>query len=406
MPKLDCNDHRSAPEFVHQVRDGGETIGLIVVDTLVRGRSSGGLRLAPVLDEATLRALARGMTLKFGIARLPQGGAKAMVLGDPAAPRDDRLAQLARFGRVAGPLLRSSVYQPGPDIGTDREAMGHLLAAAGCALPRLPNDAEPPGHYTAYTVAVALQRCADHVKRSLVGSRVAIEGFGKVGHTLGRLLVERGARVVAISTLCGGLHDPDGLDVERLAALADLHGDDLIRQYAEGERIERSALAELPVDFFCPCADKESVHAGNVARLKARVVCGGANLAVTEEAESALQRRGVICFPDFVSSLGDALGNTMAFAGLHPDEIRAHLAQRYGDLVDTLLERAATEGFSLRSTAERLALARSAETRQRAERPGPLGMAMQLGLGLYRQGLLPAGLMRLPARRFFERSLR
>ena len=62
-------------------------LGYVAIDSTFRDRSCGGLRMLPDIDEAEIRALARSMTLKYGFLGLPQGGAKAGVLGNPEAPR-------------------------------------------------------------------------------------------------------------------------------------------------------------------------------------------------------------------------------------------------------------------------------------------------------------------------------
>lgn len=116
------------------IRDGSP-VGFLAVDSTVAGRACGGLRLAPGVDEAEVRVLARSMTLTYGFLGLPQGGAKAGVRGDPEAPEEERRALLRAFGRAIAPLLRARLYTPGPDMGTTNEDIRQMLAAAG-ARPR------------------------------------------------------------------------------------------------------------------------------------------------------------------------------------------------------------------------------------------------------------------------------
>ena len=63
------------------------------------------------------------------------------------------------------------------------------------------------------------------------GRSVAIEGFGKVGGGVAREVVNRGGRVVAVSTVAGCIADSSGLDVERLLALRRAHGDQCVAVY-------------------------------------------------------------------------------------------------------------------------------------------------------------------------------
>ena len=248
------------------VTRGGETLGYVAIDTLVGGRAQGGLRLLPDVDEAELRGLARAMTLKYGFLGLPQGGAKAGVRGDPDAPLGERRARLRAFGEAIAPLLRQGIYVPGTDMGTDNDDIRALLAAAGAPARRRQSRGADSGDYTALTVFAGVQAALRHGGAELAGRAVAIEGFGKVGAALARLVAGAGGRVVAISTSRGALHEPDGLDVPRLLAVAGAAGSAVVDEIPEARRLEREALLELPVDVLCPCARHNSIHAGNAPR--------------------------------------------------------------------------------------------------------------------------------------------
>ena len=109
-------------QLVCTVVEDSTVMGYVVIDSTVGGRSCGGLRMLPDVDEAEIRSLGRAMTLKYGFLGLPQGGAKAGVRGDPEAPQAERWRRLVEFGRAIAPLLRSHVYIPGTDMGTEDPA--------------------------------------------------------------------------------------------------------------------------------------------------------------------------------------------------------------------------------------------------------------------------------------------
>ena len=75
-------------------QDSG-VMGYVVIDSTVEGRSCGGLRMLPDIDEAEIRGLARAMTLKYGFLGLPQGGAKAGVRTTPGPRRSSASASSA-----------------------------------------------------------------------------------------------------------------------------------------------------------------------------------------------------------------------------------------------------------------------------------------------------------------------
>src|SRR5713101_7522078 len=98
------------PQMLITVSQGSEVIGYVVIDSTVGGRSCGGLRMLPDIDEAEMRGLARAMTLKYGFLGLPQGGAKAGVRYDSDAPQAKRWQRLVEFGHAIAPMLLSHIY--------------------------------------------------------------------------------------------------------------------------------------------------------------------------------------------------------------------------------------------------------------------------------------------------------
>src|SRR3990172_969239 len=205
-----------APQLTCIVKDAGRTLGFLVVDTFVAGRSHGGVRMHPDVTAEEIGLLARTMSLKYAFLGLPFGGAKAGVIGDPEAPLEERRRRLGQFGRALAELLRKELFVPAADMGTDHEDIRHLLRQAGVPMQGRRLPAVSSGYYTAHSVLAGLREMARSQGRGLAGLKVAIEGFGKVGSQLAELLAQAGARVVAISTSEGGAYDPAGLEISLL----------------------------------------------------------------------------------------------------------------------------------------------------------------------------------------------
>ena len=400
---------RHDQQLVCVARDGDDTVGYIAIDSTVDGRARGGLRLMPDVDETEVRGLARAMTLKYGFLGLPQGGAKAGVRGDPEGPPEARHARLAAFARLVAPVLRSGMFTPDTDMGTTRADIAHVLAVAGVPAAPRRGSSERSGLYTALTVRAAARVATHAVNLDLAGARVAIEGFGSVGASLAALLRDVGARVVAVSTSAGAVYDPAGLDVAELGVLARRAGSGVVHAYADTRpgvrRLDRAELFALPVDVLCPCARHGSVHEGNVGEVRARVVAPGANNPITPAAERLLLERGVICVPDFVANCGGVLGGTMEFAAVSVPTITDFVDGHFAARVAWLLAEATRTGETIRTVAERLALAR----RLGATRPPlwrvPLGKLLGSGLALYRQGLVPAAVVGRLSLPYFRRAM-
>lgn len=378
-------------------------LGFISIDSTVQGRARGGLRIAANLSEEEIRADSHAMTLKYGLLGLPQGGAKAGIVGDGEAPLPARRRLLHEFARAARPLLRDRRYVPDADLGTRADDIRWMMESIG--VPVRPRDwrENRSGHYTAQSCLAATLALLERRGSSLQGCRVAIEGFGQVGSSLARLVWERGAIVTAISTSHGALHREAGLDVARLVTRAGQLGGRLVEGEPNG--VEREALLELPVDVLFPCARFHSIHSGNVGRVRARAVCAGANSPVSPKAERSLLARGVEFPPDFVTNCGGVLGGTLEFAGMPFDRIGEFIEDQLPGRVRNLLDRAECGGVAPRSLAESDALARHARVRWHAEHPGLVGRLQSAGLEVYRRRWLPRRLISPLALRYVARRM-
>ena len=395
-------------QLVCTVAHGSEVLGYLVIDCTIGGRSSGGLRMMPDIDEAELRGLARTMTLKFGFLGMPVGGAKAGLRGDPEAPQEERRLRLAAFARAIAPLLLTHVYSPGTDMGTDNEDIRYVLQTAGMRVSRAQLQDIQSGDYTALTVLSAAKQAVRHIGLTLPQCAVAIEGWGRVGSALGGLLAEANARVVAISTLRGAIFNPQGLDVKQLQRLGAESGSHVVELYEDAQPIERAALLELPVHVLCPCARHNSVHAGNAERVAARIICPGANNPVTPEAERILFERGVLCLPDFVTNCGGVLGSSLESASVSKEQIASFIDDHIGTRITWLLDEAARQQVSPRDIAVPLVLKRLEQMRRYASRPTPLTLVNQLQKvagKLYERGLVAGRLSAAVMASYHERSL-
>jgi glutamate dehydrogenase (NAD(P)+) len=397
---------KSSSQLLITVGDGSDPLGFVAIDSLIRGRAHGGLRLSPVVDGTELRALARTMTLKYGFLRLPFGGAKGGVRGDPEAPPEVRAALLTAFGRAVAPLLQARVYAPAPDMGTDAADIRRVDSAAGVYLSPRQLRVSRSGQYTALTVFHSARQAAQQIGLPLEGSRVAIEGFGKVGAPLARLLASAGARVIAVSTSSGAVHNPDGLDLDRLTALAADLGTRAVQVYDRQGVLPSPAILELPVDILLPCAGFESIHSGNVDAVQARMICPGANNPISTSAETTLYGRQILVVPDFVANCGGVLGSVLEFASLPADEIDALLQHQIDNHLGHLLAEARRQSVPVRQVAELLALHRFDQMRRADAQSGLSGRLFERGMGLYRRGWVPAGVFAALARRVVQRRMR
>lgn len=302
------------PEKIVHIHD--PAVGLkavLAIDNVACGPSIGGVRMASDVSAEEAFRLARAMTFKNAAAALPHGGGKAVIVGDPKMPRRDKESLIRAFARAIRDLVD---YIPGPDMGTDERCMAWMNDEIGRAVGLPPEIGGIPLDEIGAT-GFGLSACVEEALRfcdfELAGARVAVQGFGSVGRHAARFLAEKGAMLVAAADSRGAVWDPDGLDIDRLAALKQEGAS--VTAYPAGRTLDGDAIIDVDCEIWIPAARPDVIHAGNVDRLNARLVAQGANIAVTPEAEAALHARNILSIPDFIANAGGVICAAVEYAG-------------------------------------------------------------------------------------------
>jgi glutamate dehydrogenase (NAD(P)+) len=288
--------------------------GYRVTHNMTRGPAKGGIRYHPGVTRDEVKALAMWMTWKCALMGLPFGGAKGGVICDPKVLSRGELERLTR--RYTTEIINEIGPEkdiPAPDVGTDAQVMawifdtysmnvGHSVLGVVTGKPLSLGGSVGRDEATArgalYCTRTALQKQGNR----LHDTRIAIQGFGNVGRNLARLLAEEGARVVAVSDTRGGVANPYGIDVPAAIAYKAEHG--VLAGLPGAEDLTNEELIELDCDVLAPCALEQVIHAGNADRVKARMICEGANGPVTPAADDVLEERGVLVLPDVLANAG------------------------------------------------------------------------------------------------------
>lgn len=325
---------------------------VVVVDSLALGQAIGGVRMRPGITAAEVARLARAMTMKNALARLPHGGGKAGIAAPSGTP-----AEHERVMRAFGQAIRQLAdYIPGPDMGTNETSMAYVHDEIGRAV-GLPGvlGGVPLDELGATGVGVAV--CAGVVSKSggpdLAGARIVIQGFGAVGSHAARALAERGALVIAASDSRGATWNPDGLDVAALRSYKQSAGE--VAGFGGGRSVPRDDVIALDCEFFVPAAQPDVVTTDNAGKVSARVILEGANIPITRQAEDQLAGRGVLCVPDVVANSGGVICAAAEYRGAGRTEAFAEIEEKIGDATTELLDRIRVTSLSPRAAAEQMA---------------------------------------------------
>ncbi len=340
---------------VHDCRTGLR--GIVVVDNVACGPAIGGVRMAPDVSTEEVFRLARAMTLKNAAAGLPHGGGKSGILADPTTADKERLVRA--FARAIRDI---DDYIPGPDMGTDESCMAWTRDEIGRAvgLPRvlggIPLDEIGA---TGFGIAHCAEIAAAYCDFELDGATVAIEGFGNVGRNAARFLADKGVTLVAASDRGGTVVNLDGIPVEALSRAKRETGS--VVGYEHARRHAVADLFHVPCDIIVPAARPDSIHEGNIAGIRARLILEGANIPASPEVERALHERGVLVVPDFIANAGGVICASVEYHGGTEEAAFAEIANQIRRNTGEVLERSKRQGVAPRSAALELARERVTE---------------------------------------------
>jgi glutamate dehydrogenase (NAD(P)+) len=203
-------------------------------------------------------------------------------------------------------------------------------------------------------VVMVTARACERLGWRLSEQRCVVQGFGNVGGIAAQELVDRGASVIAVSDVSGGVHDPDGLDIPTMSAYARDNGS---LEGWQGERITNENLLELECDILVLAAREDQIHGDNAHRLRCRLIAEGANGPTSLEGDAVLRERGILILPDILTNAG---GVTVSYFEWVQDlgrlfwgrdEIRAKLAEKLNDAFDRVWEIAQERDIAMRTAA-------------------------------------------------------
>ena len=292
--------------------------GYRIQHSRARGPCKGGIRYHPNVTLNEVRALAALMTWKCAVAGIPYGGAKGGIQCNPKGMSQTELARMTRrFTAMILPILGPRRDIPAPDVNTDAQIMA-WIADTACMLqdhatmeivtgkPVSLGGSLGRKEATGRGVAVTTRELLRQTGRNLEETTVAIQGFGNVGSAAAAILHEMGCKIVAVSDISGGWHDPRGLDIPAVCCHVDAHPQHLLEGYASPgvEPISNEELLTSQVDVLIPAALEHQIRRENAPHIRARMIVEAANGPTTPEADAILDERGIVVVPDILANAG------------------------------------------------------------------------------------------------------
>ena len=305
--------------FVNNEKAGLKAI--IAVHNTNLGPAIGGCRLFPYAsyDDALFDVLrlSRGMTHKNAVAGLPHGGGKGVIIADPSQKTE---AMFEAFAEAVNNL--GGQYITAEDVNTTCDDALVMLRKTKylCGLPQNSGDPSP---FTARGVWQGIRATAKVAlgADSLEGLTIAVQGLGKVGYDLCRLLHESGAKLIIANRSNKAMADKAAEEFG-----AKIVGTDEI--YAQ------------ECDIFSPNAMGAIINPTTIAQLNCKAVAGGANNQILDDASGiALKQKGIFYAPDFVINGGGVINAAAEVDGpYNKEEVLVKVDNIYNSIEHILTE--------------------------------------------------------------------
>jgi glutamate dehydrogenase (NADP+) len=327
------------------------------------GPYKGGLRFHPSVSLSILKFLAFEQVFKNSLTGLPMGGAKGGSNFNPKGKSDGEImrfcqAFMSELFRHIGPYTDV----PAGDIGVGAREISYLFGQHK----RLSNQftgvltgkglsfggSEIRTEATGYGCAFMMQDMLEHHGKDLDGKTAVVSGSGNVAQYTAEQITELGAKVLTLSDSSGFVHDPDGIDAEKLEFVKELKNKrrGRISEYAEEYGVKFFA-DETPWSVSCdlafPCATQNELTAKDAEALVKNgciAVAEGANMPTYQEGIEVFRSSKILFAPSKAANAGG-----VAVSGLEMtqnsmrlnwsrDELQTRLRKIMSDIHDRCVE--------------------------------------------------------------------
>lgn len=314
------------------------------------GPYKGGLRFHPTVNQSVLKFLGFEQTFKNALTGLPMGGGKGGSDFDPSGRSDGEImrfcnAFMQQLYRYIGP----DIDVPAGDINVGAREIGYLYGAYRRITNRFEGvltgkglsfgGSEMRTEATGYGLVYFLQEMLQSHDNNLDGKSIIVSGAGNVATHAAEKAISLGAKVISLSDSAGFIHDPEGLNQEKIewvrahkaksGTTLEPYVDKFGGTWTSGEGPWR-----LEADIAAPCATQNELDEDGAKILienGIQVVIEGANMPSTAAAKSAFRSADILFGPGKAANAGG-----VAVSGLEISQDRMRRMSDAGQIDDAL----------------------------------------------------------------------
>ena len=287
------------------------------------GPYKGGLRFHHSVNLSILKFLGFEQTFKNSLTTLPMGAGKGGSDFNPKGKSDREIMRFCQsFMTELSKHIGPDIDVPAGDIGVGAREISFMFGQ----YKRLRNEftgtltgkalefggslirKEATGYGAAYFMEEMLQHRGDSIK----GKSCLVSGSGNVAQFAAQKIMHLGGKVLTMSDSSGFIHDPEGLNDEKLNYLIDLKTvrRGRISEYAEKYKChfhEGKRPWAIKADLAFPCATQNELElqdAENLIKGGIIAITEGANMPTTNEAIAAIKKANLVFAPGKAANAG------------------------------------------------------------------------------------------------------
>jgi len=323
------------------------------------GPYKGGLRFHPSVTQSILKFLAYEQTFKNSLTGLPLGGGKGGSNFNPKGKSDNEVMRFCQsFMTELSNYIGADMDVPAGDIGVGAREIGYLfgqhkrlsrqftgvLTGKGMEYGGSLIRVEATGYGAVYMLQ-AMLKTSGHAD-GLDGKTVCISGSGNVASYATEKINQLGGKVITLSDSSGFIHDPDGIDADKLAWVVELKTvrrgriAEYATEYPNATFHEGKRPWEIPCDLAIPCATQNEVNKTDAEQLVKNgcmAISEGANMPCEQGAVDVFQETDTLFAPSKAANAGG-----VAVSGLEMSQNSARISWTEDEL-QKLLQKIMTD---------------------------------------------------------------
>jgi len=275
----------------------------------------GWIRFHQDVSKSEVKALSMWMTFKCAVIDIPLWGGKWGIIVNPKELSERELERLARwYVRAIYKYIGPETDVPAPDVNTNPKIMAWMMDEYSTLVWKY-----SPGSFTGKPLEVGwskgratataqgwvyvLETILKQLWENLDWKSIAIQWAWNAWLTAAELLIQRWAKIVAISDSKWAIFNKDGLNIWEVSRLKTLRKS--VIDYENAEKLENPMdILELDVDVLVPAALENQITLDNASKIKSKVILELANGPITPEADEILEENNIKVIPDILANSG------------------------------------------------------------------------------------------------------